>query len=634
MSYQHILYIIFIFGLLFSPISPKAQAISKEQQIDSLLKQAKQYRLSGDFKKNLATIINARNIAQQGGNLVQHVQIFAELSRQKLYDNDFDLAKKYADSAAKMGSNTSNRFAQIWGKLALANYYNYLGIRDLAVKNAQDALSLLPENQADDLKSRLYYLLYTVYSSWNDIKLSTKYAQLGVDYALRAKDYDLLSNNYTAQSVAIEMAYQESKKQVLLDSMLQKLHQAANLFHAHPGAVGQNTYAIANLNIANHYFQYHNLSHQHIQDSIRKYASRAQHAVANRDLNYLIRGNVNGLLSELAMSNGHYKQAEIYLQDSYIHLSEGELPQYYALTQVTAGLSRLYEQMGQYQKALSFLKKKEMYNNKLFNHNQIIQSHKLEAQYENQRILLEMKNIKAQQHSRKIQSILYAGLALLALISLVLLYYSYRNKIRLHAEQQLNLQKEKEEALASAQIKEKEKRFLLLEKAEAKRHAHMQLRLEQEEQGRLKAEQELLKMKNEQMEREALADALQIEQKNELLLQLKDKLEAIADEENSGLVAKIIRSELRHEDTLNKSTKEFHEIHASFFQKLKALSDNKLTSLDLKYCAYIHLKLSTKEMASMFHVEPKSIRVSKYRIKQKLHLPKEVELDAFLQELV
>src|SRR5690606_34012134 len=121
-----------------------------------------------------------------------------------------------------------------------------------------------------DLKSRLYYLLYTVYSSWNDIKLSTKYAQLGVDYALRAKDYDLLSNSYTAQSVAIEMAYQESKKQMLLDSMLQKLHQAANLFHAHPGAVGQNTYAIANLNIANHYFQYHNLSHQHIQDSIRK----------------------------------------------------------------------------------------------------------------------------------------------------------------------------------------------------------------------------------------------------------------------------------------------------------------------------------------------------------------------------
>ncbi|GAA4779040.1 LuxR C-terminal-related transcriptional regulator [Olivibacter ginsenosidimutans] len=607
---------------------------TKEQQVDSLLKQAKRYRLSGHFKANLQTIVIAKKIAEQAQNRTQQVQIFGELSRQKLYDNDFDLAKKYADSAAKMASDSKEVYAKIWGKMALANYYNYLNIRDLAVKNAQDALALIPANKDDDLKSRLYYLLYTVYSSWNDLKLTTKYAQLSTTYAQRAKDYDLLSNSYTAQSVAIEMDYQQRKNQLLLDSMLYKLHQAANLFKLYPGAVGNNTYAIANLNIANHYFQYHELSHQYVQDSIRKYALRAQQAVADQDLNYLIHGNVNGLLAELETHNGNYKQAEIYLQDSYVHLAEAELPQYYALTQVTEGLSRLYEKIGQDQKALSFLRKKEMYNSKLFDQNQIVQSHKLEAQYENQRILLEMKNIKAQQQSRKIQNILYASVAVLALISLILLYYSYRNKIRLHTEQQLNLQKEKEDALAIAQMREKEKRFLLVEKAEAERHARMQLRLEQEEQARLKAEQELLKIQKEQMEREALADALQIERKNELLLQLKDRLETFVDEEDKGVIAKIIRTELRHEETLNKSTKEFQEIHSSFFQKLKELSDHKLTPLDLKYCAYMHLRLSTKEMASVFNVEPKSIRVSKYRIKQKLHLPKEVELDTFLQDLV
>jgi len=634
MQSRYFLHVLLLYGLLLKSIALSAQPELATKQVDSLLKEAKKHRLGGDFKGNLQIITRARELVEQSGNRELQAQIFTDLSRQKLYDNDFDQAKKYADSAMQIASASNERSTQVWGKLALANYYSYLGIRDLAVSHAQDALSLLSVDKDDGMRSHLYYLLYGVYSSWNDLKLTAKYAYLSAEYALKAKDYDLLSNSYTAQSVAMEMKYQESKNPLFLDSMLHKLHQAANLFNRYPGAVGNNTYAIANLNIANHYFLYHALKDKETHDSITKYALQAKQAVDKQDFNYLIRGNVNGLLAELAMNKGNYNQAELYLQDSYVHLSAATQPQYYALVQVTEGLSQLYENQGQYEQALSFKKKKENYNNKLFDHNQVLQSHKLEAQYENKQILLEMKNIKAQEQGRKIQQLLYAGITLLALISLALLYYSYRNKIRLHAEQQLMLQKEKEDALATAQMKEKEKRFLLIEQAEAKRHARMQLRLEQEEQARLKAEQELLLLQKEQMEREALADALQIERKNELLVQLKDRLEALIGEQNKGAVAKLIRTELRHEETLNKSTKEFQEIHASFFQKLKELSSNKLTSLDLKYCAYIHLKLSTKEMASVFNVEPKSIRVSKYRIKQKLHLPKEVELDTFLQELV
>ena len=60
----------------------------------------------------------------------------------------------------------------------------------------------------------------------------------------------------------------------------------------------------------------------------------------------------------------------------------------------------------------------------------------------------------------------------------------------------------------------------------------------------------------------------------------------------------------------------------------------KLTDLDLKYCAYIFLKRNTKEMASLMGVEPKSIRMSKYRLKQKLGLDKEEQLEAFVRGLV
>lgn len=45
------------------------------------------------------------------------------------------------------------------------------------------------------------------------------------------------------------------------------------------------------------------------------------------------------------------------------------------------------------------------------------------------------------------------------------------------------------------------------------------------------------------------------------------------------------------------------------------------------------MKLSTKEIASQMNVEPKSIRMARYRIKQKLNLGKDEDLDQFIQQL-
>ena len=59
---------------------------------------------------------------------------------------------------------------------------------------------------------------------------------------------------------------------------------------------------------------------------------------------------------------------------------------------------------------------------------------------------------------------------------------------------------------------------------------------------------------------------------------------------------------------------------------------NKLTRLDLKYCTYIFMGLTNKEIAMKMNVDPKSIRMARYRIKQKLDLAKEDSLDQFIQE--
>src|SRR5690606_10504612 len=124
------------------------------------------------------------------------------------------------------------------------------------------------------------------------------------------------------------------------------------------------------------------------------------------------------------------------------------------------------------------------------------------------------------------------------------------------------------------------------------------------------------------------------ERKNRLLQQLKLQFRQLEAETSTGYIDRVIKEEMRLEERVENSAKAFEHINSEFFSKLKEQSGGKLTSLEMKHCAYIHLQLSTKEIAAAFHIEPKSVRVSKYRIKQKLGLGKAVDLDRFLLALV
>src|SRR5690606_14265750 len=104
---------------------------------------------------------------------------------------------------------------------------------------------------------------------------------------------------------------------------------------------------------------------------------------------------------------------------------------------------------------------------------------------------------------RKRQTYLYGGLALALLVGLVFMFSSYRFKLRYSIEREKKLAHEKEEA---------------------GRYAAMQLKMEKEEQARLKAEQELLELQRERLQKEALANSLIIEHKNDMLNQIRNQL--------------------------------------------------------------------------------------------------------------
>src|SRR5699024_2103497 len=110
-----------------------------------------------------------------------------------------------------------------------------------------------------------------------------------------------------------------------------------------------------------------------------------------------------------------------------------------------------------------------------------------------------------------------------------------------------------------------------------------------------------------------------------------DKLQEKAGAQPARQLEQIIDDELRIDESFEDIRLQLKEIHPDFFDRLQEKAHKKLTQLDLKYCAYLSMKLSTKQIASLMNVEPKSVRMTKYRLKQKLDLGKEDNLDDFLQ---
>jgi DNA-binding CsgD family transcriptional regulator len=76
----------------------------------------------------------------------------------------------------------------------------------------------------------------------------------------------------------------------------------------------------------------------------------------------------------------------------------------------------------------------------------------------------------------------------------------------------------------------------------------------------------------------------------------------------------------------------FNETHENFFKKLK-IDHPDLVPNDLKLCAYLRMNMSSKEMASLLNISVRGVEIRRYRLRKKLNLPHDKNLNEFLIEL-
>lgn len=136
----------------------------------------------------------------------------------------------------------------------------------------------------------------------------------------------------------------------------------------------------------------------------------------------------------------------------------------------------------------------------------------------------------------------------------------------------------------------------------------------------------------DKINKDLLSTILQIEKKNQILNELKSELKNnnhIVDKK----IFKIIEKALVIDEDFENFRTNFESIYPDFFEKLQLRANGKLTQLDLRYLAFFLMKMPNKEIAKQMSVDTKSIRMSKYRLKQKLNLSKSEDLDSYIGNL-
>ena len=148
-----------------------------------------------------------------------------------------------------------------------------------------------------------------------------------------------------------------------------------------------------------------------------------------------------------------------------------------------------------------------------------------------------------------------------------------------------------------------------------KLHAHKQL---ENEQLITSIKNEKLNQDIESKNRELAISTMSIIKKNEVLHSIKKELKKIK-QTNNNTALELIDSNLNDAKDWSFFEQAFNNADKDFLDKVK-LSHPDLSPNDLRFCAYLRLNLSSKEMAPLLNISIKSVETKRYRLRKKLGL--------------
>jgi len=221
----------------------------------------------------------------------------------------------------------------------------------------------------------------------------------------------------------------------------------------------------------------------------------------------------------------------------------------------------------------------------------------------------------------------YESIVALIIYTFMFLYFVYRLlRYIQHRTQKgaMEMQAKKE-----LEMKEQEKRFLAVAKEK---------------------EKEIIALKNQRLQhnlrhksQELASSTMNLIRKNEILLDINQDLTKVSIEINgkndkSTLTKRIlkmqqnIKSNIEHDNNWKKFEENFDLVYENYLERLGTMFPG-LSVNDKKLCAYLKMGLCSKDIAPLLNISYRSVEMSRYRLRQKMNIDRDVNLTEYLQGL-
>lgn len=302
------------------------------------------------------------------------------------------------------------------------------------------------------------------------------------------------------------------------------------------------------------------------------------------------------------------RDSAIFFMQKALQLAESSNSQEQKIT-VLEEFSNIYQKIGDFENAFLYQKKFETLKDSIFNIEKQIAINNIEAIY---KIEQKEQKIELLEKEQKIKSNRYKALVAITLLAIILfsaflyaLYMRYKS-----SQQKVKLLKEAQRA----SLLEIEKKHLEIEKQDL-------------ENAKLKDE---LKFK----ERELATNAMHIIQVNEGNMKIVSELREIKKKlkiQDKKLITRLVNqiTNSQSDSIWDEFEIRFTQVHENFYKKLNDKYPN-LTPNEKKLCAFLKLNMTTKEISTITHQSPNSIRVARTRLRKKLELESDDSLIDFL----
>ncbi|MFY0653907.1 MAG: tetratricopeptide repeat protein [Cyclobacteriaceae bacterium] len=161
------------------------------------------------------------------------------------------------------------------------------------------------------------------------------------------------------------------------------------------------------------------------------------------------------------------------------------------------------------------------------------------------------------------------------------------------------------------------------------KHKSERKMLEQEQKLEAQKSREILNLKN----KELTGSALQLIEKDEFLSELKTNLKEISKKPDTKEINKLVKTiNFNSNNNWKEFERRFIDVNEEFYQRLKERYPN-LNQYDLKICALLRLNFSGKEMARLLGISAESAHTSRYRLRKKFGLDREISLVDFIADI-